>query len=183
MLNKTNITIKTLGLTFMLATLFSCNKVDKLTQFNIGYTSEITIPANTILSIPIDILTPEVQTNSESKFNVENTSKDLIEEVKLTELTLDLKSPSNADFSFLNEIKVFITADGLGESEIAAKTNIPNNSGASLTLETSDLNLMEYIKKDEFKLRVETITDEAITQDHVIDIKTTFFVDAKILGQ
>ncbi len=162
---------------------FSCNKVDKLTQFNLSYTSQVTVPANSVISVPIDILTPDIQTNSESKFNVENTNKDLIEEVRLTKLILDLTSPSNADFSFLKEIKIYISADGLNETEIASRTNIPNNLGNSLELETTDLNLMEYVKKDEFKLKVETVTDEALTQDHVIDINSEFFVDAKILGQ
>jgi len=50
-------------------------------------------------------------------------------------------------------------------------------------LETTGTDLKEYIKADEFKLRVNTITDEVIATDHQIDINSVFFVDVKILGQ
>ena len=38
------------------------------------------------------------------------------------------------------------------------------------------------IKKDDFKLRLKTVTDKAITNDHELDIHSEFFVDAEILG-
>jgi hypothetical protein len=43
-------------------------------------------------------------------------------------------------------------------------------------------NLEAYVKKDEIKLRVETVTDEILTQDYDIKIHSEFFIDAKILG-
>lgn len=92
-----------------------------------------------------------------------------------------ISSPSDADFSFLESIDIFISADGLEELKIASKVEVPETVSA-LDLEVSDADLKEYIKKDSYSLRLNTVTDEAMSQDHQVDVKSTFFVDAKILG-
>lgn len=161
--------------------LFGCKKAEELTQFDIEYTSEVTIPSTSGINLPFDVFTPDMETNSESKFAVNDTRKDKVEVITLTELQLVLKTPSNSDFGFLKSIEVYIDADGLTERRIAFDTDIPASIGKILNLEVTDDNLREYIIEDEFSLRVKTVTDEAITQDHIIDINTTLFVDAKIL--
>jgi hypothetical protein len=171
--------------TFILAifTLFvSCDKLDELTKFNMEYSQRATIPSSTGINLPFDVFTPEMETNSESKFAVNDTRKDLIEEIKLTELELLIVSPDNADFSFLNSIEVFISSDGLEEIQIASLSDVPEDVGNSITLNTSDIDLKEYIKKDEFSLRLNTVTDELMSTDHELEVNSTFFVDAKILG-
>ena len=91
-------------------------------------------------------------------------------------------APDTADFSFLNSIEVFISADGLEEIQIASLSDVPENSGNRINLNTSDIDLKEYIKKDEFSLRLNTVTDELMSTDHELEVNSTFFVDAKILG-
>lgn len=162
--------------------LCSCTTLDELTKFDIEYSQRATIPSSTGINLPIDIFTPAMETNSESKFAVNDTRKDLIEEIKLSELEMIILSPDNADFSFLNSIEVYISAAGLDEILIASLDDVPENSGNRITLNTSDLDLKEYIKKDEFSLRLNTVTDEVISTDHELEINSTFFVDAKILG-
>jgi hypothetical protein len=170
---------------FSILLIFStaCKKVDKLTQFHIEYNESVTIPSSMGIDLPFDVFTPDVQTNSESTFEVNDTRKDLIEEILLTQLDLSLSSPSSSDFSFLKSIEIYISASGLSEIKIAWKEDIPNNVGKYIELETSTKDLKDYIKKDEFKLRLNTITDELLASDHEIDIHTDFYVDAKILGQ
>jgi len=160
-----------------------CKKIDKLTQFNMEFNESITISSGTSIDLPFNVLTPDIQTNSSSTFAVNNTRKELIEEVKLTNMTLVVKSPSNGTFSFLKSINIYIVADGLPEVKIAWKENIPNTVGATLSLDVSDTNLKDYIIKDKFNLKLSTVTDEIIATDYQIDIKSVFFVDAKILGQ
>ena len=160
----------------------SCDKLDELTKFDMEYNQRVTIPSSTGIDLPFDVYTPETETNSESKFEVNDTRKDLIEEIKLTELELVIISPTDADFSFLNSIEVFISAEGLDEVKIASQPEVPENAGKTLNLETMDIDLKEYIKKDEFSLRLNTVTDELISSDHELQVNSTFFVDAKILG-
>ena len=159
----------------------SCSKLDELTKFNMDYDTQVTIPSSAGINLPFDVLTPDTETNSESTFESNDTRKDLVEEIKLTKLQLALTSPSEADFSFLESIEVYISAEGLDEILIASKTEIPETV-STLDLEVSDTDLKEYIKKDNYSLRLNTVTDEAMSQDHQIDVNSTFFVDAKILG-
>jgi len=167
---------------FSLFLLFiNCDKIDDLTKFNLDYDTQVTIPSSAGINLPFDVLTPDTETNSSSRFESNDTRKDLIEEIRLTQLQLVITSPSDADFSFLESIEVYISADGLDEIKIASKVDVPEDV-STLDLEVSDSDLKEYIKKDSYSLRLNTVTDEAISQDHEIDVKSTFFVDAKILG-
>lgn len=173
-------------LTSIFAALFcilnSCKKVDQFTQFNMDFDNQIIIPSTVGINLPINILTPEMETNSESTFELNDTRKDLIEEIRLTSLTLSLQSPNGADFSFLESISIYMNAQDLPEVEIAWSENIPEIIGNQISLNVSGNDFKEYIKKDQFSLRVNTITDEIITADHTINISSSYFIDAKILG-
>lgn len=166
----------------LILSVFGCKKVDKLTQFDMEFNETVVVESSIGINLPFNILTPDIVTNSESTFEVNDTRKDLVEKIVLTTLSLTVTSPSNTDFSFLNSINVYISADGLNEVKIAWKANIP--SGVStITLDVTGVDLKEYIKKDKFYLRLNKETDEILTSDHHIDIDAVFFVDAKILGQ
>ena len=166
-----------------LTLLTGCKKIDKLTQFEMDYTATIVIPSSTVINLPFNLLTPDIESDSESEFAVNNTHKDKVEEIILKSLNLSISSPSHADFSFLESINIYIVAEGLSEEIISWKTDIPEDIGSMLSLETADTDLKEYIKKDEFSLRLNTVTDELITSDYQIKLEAIFFVDAKILGQ
>ena len=173
---------KTLAITLLILSFISCDKIDELTKFDIDYTTNFTIQATTLLGAPFDIVTPETTTNSESEFENNNTNSNLVESVKLTTLRLDLQTPASGDFDFLNEIFIYITADGLPEQLIASKVGIPENGARTLSLDVENVELEEYIKKDSYRLRTETTTDQTIESDHEIEIYTKFRVDAEILG-
>ena len=162
--------------------LIGCNALSELTQFDMDYTETITIPATTLINLPFNLDDQEISSNSSSTFASNNTNKDLIEKITLQSMKLDHKSPSDYDLRFLESISIFLSAEGLSEIEIAWKNNIDNNVGKVLQLETSDADLKEYVKKDDMVLRVETTFDESFPDDQVIDINTSFFVDAKVLG-
>ena len=159
-----------------------CDKISKLTQFNLEYDETVEVPATLGVNIPFSVQTPDIETNSESSFSVNDTRKENIEKIILTEMNLSVGSPADGTFSFLKSIKVYISADNLDEIEIAWKNNVPENIGDSLSLETTDADLKEYIKKESFNLKVTTVTDEIIATNYSIDIHSVFFVDAKILG-
>jgi hypothetical protein len=162
---------------------WSCKKIDKLTQFNINHTQQVTIPSSTGVNLPFNILTPDITTNSESTFASNNTRKDLIEEIKLTNMNLIIQSPTNGNFNFLKSISIYIKAEGLAETRVAWKDNIANNQSRTLSLDITEADLKEYIKKDKYTLRLNTVMDELITSDHTIKLDANFYVDAKILGQ
>lgn len=159
----------------------NCESLDNLTQFNLEYSSSVTIPPTTGLNLPLNLFTPEMETDSESEFAIHNTNKDLIEEINLTEMMMTITSPNNQRFDFLNEISVYINAEGLSELKIAEAKDIPENIENELNLNTLENDLSEYIKKDKFSLRVNTITDKLISQEIDINVFSNFFVDAQII--
>ncbi len=146
------------------------------------FRESVAIQSNTGLNLPFNVFTPDITTNSESSFANNNTRKDLIQDVRLKQLTLTITSPSSGNFKFLKSIGLYLSADGLQEIKIAGKENISDNVGNTLDLDIIDIDLKEYIKKDKYKVRLNTVTDELISQDHQIEIYSVFRVDAKILG-
>ncbi len=174
--------IITILVVLLFAGIFSCKKLEKLTQFNLKYNTEVTIKSTIGINIPVDLYTPQITTNSESELSANNTHKNLVEAIKLKGLTLKIKSPAGSDFDFLNFIEIYIKTDTLAEKKIAWKTDIPEDGLTTLTLETSDEDLKDYILADSFQMRTKTKTDHLITQDTEIEIDAVFWVDARILG-
>jgi hypothetical protein len=166
----------------IMAVFGSCDKLDELTKFEMDYTQRVVIPSSTGIDLPFDIYTPEKETNATSEFAVNDTRKDLIEEIVLRNLILNIISPEGEDFSFLESITVYMSAEDLPEIRIAWNEEVSATTGGLLELETSMDDLKEYIKKDSYSLRLKTVTDEFLSSDYEIEILSVFFVDAKILG-
>jgi len=172
----------TLLISIIMLTYGSCKEIDKLTHFNMDYSSEITIEPTFIIDLPINIWTPDIPTNSETTFENNDTRTDLIEKIILTHLNMTITSPSTQSFNFLKTIEVYIDAEGLDEKKMAWLVEIPKTGLKTITLEITDDDLKDYIKKDEYKLRTHTVTRELISTSTDIEIKSSFFVDANILG-
>lgn len=165
-----------------LGILASCKKVDELTQFNMEFYEDVTIPSSTGINLPFNILVPDTETNASSTFESNNTRKDLVEEIIIEELDLTLTSPSGADFSFLKSVSIYLSAEGLDEIKVAWKDDISDSPGNKIVLDLTSSNLKDYLTQSEYSLRLNTVTDEVLTSDHKITVHSVFFVDAKILG-
>lgn len=166
-----------------LSILFSCDELDKLTQFRMNYTESVTVQSYSVIGLPFDLSTPTIPSNSESTFSGNNTSANLIEEISLEAMTLSISSPSSGSFDFLESASLLISADGLDEIEIAYLEEVPEDGSSSLEMEVTGVNVKEYILADEFQIRMKSETDKTISEDYEIEIRSVFFVDAKILGQ
>jgi hypothetical protein len=167
-------------LTLVFIGLSSCKKLNELTQFEMEFTNSATIPGSTGINLPFVFVTPEKETNSETTFEINDTRKEKIQEIILIELTLDLSAPNGADFSFLERIEIYLNAEGLDEVLLAWKDPVPDAASTSLALEVTNVDMQEYIKKDQFTLRVKAVTDEILSQDHELSIFSKYFVDAKL---
>lgn len=159
----------------------SCKKLDEFTKFDLDYTSQVTVPANSLINLPIDIVTPDMETNYQDKFSNNNTNTDLVEEITLSTISITAKLPQGSNLDFLKSVQVFISADGLDELDIASSYDIPDGL-TTLELTVSNANLKDFVTKKSIKLRVKTVTDKAITQDRDLEIFTRFKVNAKVLG-
>lgn len=160
-----------------------CKLIDKLTKFDIDYTSSFTIPSTIIPISVLNLFTPDITTNTTQTFSNNNTRADLVESVTLKKLKLTITSPAGKEFDFLKSAIVYISADGLPEVEVARIDDIDDaTTGGSIDMQPSGRELKEYLKKDKITLRVSTTTDQVVTESVNVRVDATFYVDAKILG-
>lgn len=162
--------------------LSGCEKARELTQFTFETNTEVTIPAATGVNLPINIFTPDVETNSSQTFENNNTRTDLIEEIRLDECELSIVAPASANFDFLKTIRIYIEAQDLPEILVAEKADMPNGQGQTIDLDVTGVDLTEYIRQPTYNLRVQVVTDEIPSSDIDINVRTLFFVDARVFG-
>ncbi len=173
---------KLLLITCLFTVLLSgCEKLDDLTRFKLETNTAFTIPGQgtglgDILSIP----RMEVQTSSEQTFSNNNTRADLVEEATLDELSLTITAPAKGNFDFLNDIEIYIKAEGVEEVLLASRSNIPEDGITQLELETSGADLSAYIKKENYTIRTEATTDKLIDYDVDVQVNMTFGIKAKV---
>ena len=158
----------------------SCNKFDQLTIFDMAYRNTVVIPASTAVNLPFNLYSPEITSNSEETFEVNDTRKDHIDKIRLKKMNLKITSPQNGNFNFLNSISIFINADGLTEKHISWKNPVSADSSQILELALSGEDLQPYIINDKFKLRINTVTDEILSNNYTIDLDAIFEVNARI---
>ena len=161
--------------------LLGCEKANRLTQFQIDFTENVEITPTNPFNLPFNLFTPDVETNSETEFEINDTRKDLIEEIILKTLKLTLTGPEEGDFSFLKSIEIFLNAEDLPELKVAWAYDIGEDVGKILKITTSEEDIKEYIKKDKFTMRLNTITDEVIDERQYIEVYSDFYVDAKLI--
>ena len=175
--------ITTLLLTVVLISFFSaaCDKIEDLLEFSFEDNAEIVVPSQTIISTGIlNLPSPEVQTSSQQAYKNNNTDAKYVKTAKLTKLKLTITSPQNQTFAFLNEIKIYIKAPGQSEVMIASKSNIPDNIGNELLLDTSGANLKPYIQGDSYSIRTEVKVDKVTSQEIRINANMHFAVTADV---
>lgn len=165
----------------LLVTFAGCEKIEDLLRFNFSDSAEISIPAQNILPTGfLRIPSPEVQTSSQQAFANNNTEAKYVKEAILTELKLTITSPQTQTFSFLNEIKIYLSAPDQPEVLIASKTNIPATVGNELLLDVTGTNLKPYVQGDSYVIRTEAKLDEATTQEMKIRADMQFSVTAEV---
>jgi len=171
----------------LLVAAFGCKKaddiVDSFTHFSFEADYVVKVPASPISGIPLDVLTPDIATHSDVLFTANKTRADLVEEIKLTQLDLSVKTPEGGDLKFLKSVGIYARAEGLPEVRVAYKDAVPDDVGSTLTLDVTGVDLTEYFKKEKYQLRISVTTDQVVTQDYGVNAHAVFFVDAKVIGQ
>ncbi len=171
--------MRKLGLIVLLGVILlnSCKKINEMLTFNVNDQTEIVVESNSIYSLPIEIPTPDITTNSDEEFSNNGTRADLVKEVYLSVLKLSIKDPKEKTFSFLKSIHVFIRTDDSDEIELAYKDDISSEL-KTFNLIVTNKRLDKYIKADSYKLRTEVTTKETLTQDVTIVVDMSFKVTA-----
>lgn len=162
----------------------SCKKkeVDKLTEFDINYSTNLTIPSASIAinspTTSVEFVTPNVPTQQSAKFSAEGTTKSLIDEIKMTKFDISV-SGSGATLDFLKSMTVYIKAANVGEQVIASKSSFP--AGATFaSMDLQNVNIKNYIFEDNIQFKVlavfsatATVPTQTLKMDETVHVKGT----------
>ena len=157
-----------------------CKKVDELTEFDLTYSSNQELPGS---GIPVggtaDFVTPDIETNTQSQFAANSTRSDLIESIKLTRFAVTNES---GHLDFLRSFTVYIAADGLGENEIARKSQIPDGV-STVEADLTGVNVKEYLLKSHMNFRLRVSVDSLPSENQQLKLDQTMRVSGKKLSK
>jgi len=157
--------------------------IDELTHFDIDYNYTFTLPSFGGINLDnLNIESNDLENDTESTFEINDTRKDLVERATLKKFNVTILEPIDAKFTFINKVEIFVKTDALEEKLIAWKDNIPNDIGNYLELETTSSDLKKYLTSDAIRVRLKTTSLSPLIVDLLLDLKSTVEVDAKILG-
>ena len=86
----------------LVISLSSCKKAKEGVTFTLSTRAEVVIPSATGINLPINLFSPDVNTNSSSSFEANRTTPALVREIKLSKLDLNIMSPNQTTFDFLS---------------------------------------------------------------------------------
>jgi hypothetical protein len=164
-----------------------CEAVDKLLEFDIPYKTTFTVPAvpyDPALTPPLTVASPKFNTGIKKIFEDYSTSRDLIDEITLSSLSLAAKDSTGGtkNFDFLKSVKVYINAAGLPEKELASKDSIPMGV-STLSFTASKVNMTDYIAKDSISVRLAAIQRAANPSALKVECAMKFHVNAKNISK
>lgn len=153
---------------FLIFSGVSCKKIEELLTFNISVENDFTVGASSPLSVPFDILTPQVTTNSTQQFQNNNSNVNKVKNIKLKNIDLRIISPSGKTFSFLESVHIYVSTNANDEIELAYLDNV-SSTATSVSLIPTTASLDKYVKASSYNLRTKVVTKQSVTQN--IEIK------------
>ena len=161
----------------LLTLLGSCKKIDQLLTFYIEDSQSIKIAGTFPIGQVIPLTPIAVPTRSDEKFKNENTSADLVKDVKLDRLTLTITDPSAENFDFLQSISLYISTNQSDRILLASLDNVPTGV-SSIQLTPTGQKLDKYVKASSYTLSTEAKIRKPISRDITIRSDSRFKVTA-----
>lgn len=166
--------LKIAAVLFGLIAIFSSCDDLSLINYDLNFvTGELTIDATTTSDTTYTLESGAIDPKSEMESY--GFSADALKEATIKSVEVNLVSPQSGNFDWAKSAKVFITAEGQTEAEMASITDIPEGL-TKFAVTSLDLDLLPYLKAGSFTLRLEASTDQEIPVDHTVTVKTVFNV-------
>lgn len=164
----------------MVAGISSCEKtkdtINEATEFNIDYSTNLSIPSTSVsVSVPADFTTPEVSTQSVSKFASEKTTQDLIDEIKLTRF--NISNPSG-NLDFLDSVSIYIKTGSVGDILVATKSRIPKGT-TQVAADLKNVNIKSHISKEKIQFRVSVKITTGLSSNQQLKMDQTVRVKGR----
>lgn len=170
-------------LLFITIFLFSCAKQKENSTFSYSFESDIVYPATSSANQTFNRYTSSLVTDSENKFEDNDTKAELVQYITADNFSIGLTSPSTESFDFAKSIKVYIDADGLDEKLIASFNDIPEESARSLELEVVGSDFQDYLKNEQIVFRVNIENRRTVPQDISLELNASFDAKASVFRE
>ncbi|MCD6013757.1 MAG: hypothetical protein K0Q79_3619 [Flavipsychrobacter sp.] len=141
----------------------SCTKIKNLANIHkdIPYSAQVSVPKvdgdpGTPLPFSVALSLPSVAfaTNSKEYVSQYGTAAHLVTTVYLKSLALQIQTPPDKNFDFLDNAQLYISAKNLPEKLVASQNNVPKGTN-TLNLETNtEVNLKDYFLQDTIYFRL-----------------------------
>lgn len=148
-------TLNTLLITVLSSFVFMGGCLSKYTSVNFDYPTEGSIQTSAITSTGSQTFGETVLTSGlKAELEKNNTSLDLLDELKLKSATITIENDSLANFNNVEMIELYLSADGQPEVLIASKNPVSDGLN-TITLDVNSTeNLANYIKANSFTYKV-----------------------------
>ncbi|MCE3259752.1 MAG: hypothetical protein K0S12_1393 [Bacteroidetes bacterium] len=154
-------------------------KVDEATEFDIHYSTNLSVPSNTLpVNTEVNFNTPDVPTQSTSKFLEYKTTQQLVDDIRFTKFRISETSGANLDF--LKSLSIYVKASGMSEQLVATKNPIATGQ-TSIDLDLQDVNIKNYIFQQNIQFRVTVAIDASTLNGQTLKLDETVHVKATIL--
>ena len=167
-------------LAIILFTVISCGALKHVTFYD-DFHETVTVPQQTLATGTNTITTPNIPTNVSTQLRQNNTSSDLVQSVRLETMTLTITAPQGQNFSFLQDIQVFILTDSLPAVEVAHRSNIVSSSD-TLNMDIDGAELKPYLISNSFKMKFITTNSKVTLTTTTLDVYLRFRFEANLLA-
>jgi hypothetical protein len=151
-------------------------KADEITEFDINYSTQISVPSQTMnLNVPVDFTTPDIPTQSSVNLASNKTTQSLVDYIKLTKFKI---SVGTGNLDFLKSLQIYVKAANMGEALVASKTSIPTGT-TTIDADLQDVNIKDYIFQPNIQFRVavtidaSTVAGQTLVLDETVHVKAT----------
>lgn len=158
----------------------ACDKVNDLIKFGFNIRNEFTLPPNIPINTPFNLPAIPMDYNAEEAFKDNGTRADLVKEITLEYIKLNITEPIGQDFTFVKDIELIFSKDGMDDMLVAWIYDVPDNVGQELTLDVVSQNLDAYLKDDGCKIKLKVTTDKLTTKEIKISSDIRIRVTANI---
>jgi hypothetical protein len=165
----------------LLLALATCDSVD---NFTISEKSQTMIEGKSALQTVLgnvgfgQFLDLDITQNATLKN--QGVSKDQIDAVHVTRLTLAIQTPAGEDFTFLTSLEFFVTAQGLEKKRIASGGPFPEGT-SRIDLMLDDVDLQPYVVAPSMDITTEA-RGQPPDQDTTIEAEIELDVDVNVGG-
>jgi len=148
-------TLKTLLITVLSSFVFMGGCLTKYTSVNFDYTTEGIIQTSALTTTGNQTFGETVLTSGlKAELEKNNTSLDLLDELKLKSASITIENDSMANFNNVEMIELWLAADGQPDVLIATKNPVTDGFNTIVLDVNSTENLANYIKATSFTYKV-----------------------------